>query len=597
MRSREGWFAVTDPAVDLACFPRPCGATQFSAGIHPVLQRVYAGRGLQHDADLTLALADLLPPDGILNMAEAVALLAGCLQVQKRILIVGDFDADGATSCALGVSCLRAMGFAHVEYLVPNRFEFGYGLTPEIVEVARTRQPDLIMTVDNGIASHAGIALARQHGIEVLVTDHHLPASTLPDASCILNPNQGGCTFASKALAGVGVVFYLMTALRAELRKQGWFAANDIAEPNMTAYLDLVALGTVADVVPLDRNNRRLVKHGLQLIRKGRARPGIVALLEVAGRNPGTATAADLGFAAGPRLNAAGRLDDMAHGIECLLAGDAFTARSMALDLDALNKDRKLIEQDMQATALQLLGRMPLETPANTLSVCLYDGGWHQGVIGILASRIKDRLHRPVIIFADAGTDADGTAIIKGSARSIAGVHIRDLLDAVATRNPGLLSKFGGHAMAAGLSLRQQDFGTFAAALERELQALADPEPFARQTFTDGALDSGCFSLEFATLLREGGPWGQHFPEPLFHGEFRVISSRVLGEKHLKLVLEVPDSKQLCDAIAFNQDHATLQQQGEYVRVLYKLDINEYRGQSSPQLLVERLAFVPTALN
>lgn len=567
-------------------------AAQFSSALHPVLQAIYAARGLQNDADLDLSLAGLLPPSTMLNMDAAVALLCDCLQRQKRILVVADFDADGATSCALSLLCLRAMGFRHVDYLVPNRFEFGYGLTPEIVQVALTRQPQLLMTVDNGIASHAGIALARQHCIDVLVTDHHLAASTLPEANCILNPNQPGCGFASKALAGVGVVFYLMVALRAALRAQDWFAQAHIPEPNMSAYLDLVALGTVADVVPLDQNNRRLVKHGLNVVRSGRARPGILALLEVAGRNPERITASDLGFAAGPRLNAAGRLDDMTRGIECLLADDPAAARAIAFELDGLNRDRKLIEQGMQQEALAHLQQLQVDGAARR-SLCLYDSRWHQGVIGILASRLKDRLHRPVVIFADAGSDERGETLIKGSARSINGVHIRDLFDAVATRNPGLLTKFGGHAMAAGLSLRLRDFSAFQAAVERELQDHAE-EHFLPQVYTDGALDLACFSLEFATQLREAGPWGQHFPEPLFDGEFRVVSARVLGGKHLKLVLQVPGAAQLIDAIAFNQEAAVLAEahQGrEGVRLLYRLDVNEYGGVSSPQLLVERLEF------
>jgi single-stranded-DNA-specific exonuclease len=567
-------------------------APEFSTSIHPVLQAIYAARGLGRDSDTELSLNGLLPPADLLNMEQAVALLISCLHAQKRILIVADFDADGATSCALGLLCLRELGFRHVDYLVPNRFEFGYGLTPEIVHVALARKPELLMTVDNGIASHAGIALARQHGIDVLVTDHHLPASTLPDATCILNPNQPGCTFGSKALAGVGVVFYLMVALRAALRAQNWFATQNLREPNMTAYLDLVALGTVADVVPLDQNNRRLVKHGLGVLGSGRGRPGIVALLDVAGRNPGKITASDLGFAAGPRLNAAGRLDDMTRGIECLIATDPGIARDIALELDGLNKDRKLIEQGMQEEALAHLQQLQLDT-ASQRSVCLYDSRWHQGVIGILASRLKDKLHRPVLIFADAGNATNGEALIKGSARSISGVHIRDLLDAVATHNPGLLSKFGGHAMAAGLSLRQQDFAAFSTAIERELQVHA-AEHFTRQVYTDGVLDAATLSLEFASMLRDAGPWGQHFPEPVFDGEFEIVSKRVLGGKHLKLVLRIPGSTQIVDAIAFNQAPEILSDAGKgqaAVRLLYRLDINEYGGISSPQLMVERLEF------
>lgn len=565
---------------------------QFSAAVHPTLQAIYAARGLAHDSDTDLSLGGLLPPADLLNMERAVALLIACLHAQKRILIVADFDADGATSCALGLLCLKELGFLHVDYLVPNRFEFGYGLTPEIVNVALARQPDLVMTVDNGIASHAGIALAREHGIDVLVTDHHLPANTLPAASCILNPNQPGCSFASKALAGVGVVFYLMVALRAALRAQNWFALQNLREPNMTSYLDLVALGTVADVVPLDQNNRRLVKNGLQVLNSGRGRPGIVALLEVAGRNPANVTASDLGFAAGPRLNAAGRLDDMTRGIECLIATDPGVARDIAMELDGLNKDRKLIEQGMQEEALSHLKHLQLDISSQR-SVCLYDSRWHQGVIGILASRLKDKLHRPVLIFADAGSDADGEALIKGSARSINGVHIRDLLDAVATHNPGLLSKFGGHAMAAGLSLRQRDFTAFSAAVERELRDHG-AEHFTRQVYTDGELGGPALSLEFATMLRAAGPWGQHFPEPVFSGEFAIISKRVLSGKHLKLVLQIPGGAQIVDAIAFNQSPELLraaEQPQSSVRLLYRLDINEYAGISSAQLMVEWLEF------
>jgi single-stranded-DNA-specific exonuclease len=572
--------------------PRPKkNPVQFSLTVHPVLQNIFAARGIQQDTELSLALADLLSPHAMLNMPQATAVLWQTLSKQQHVLIVADFDADGATSCALAILCLRAMGFANVRYLVPNRFEYGYGLTPEIVEVARSFNPDLIITVDNGIASHAGIKLARNLGIDVLVTDHHLPASSLPEASCILNPNQPDCPFPSKAIAGVGVVFYLMSALRAHLRNEGWFEKQKLAEPRMSAYLDLVALGTVADVVPLDHNNRILVKHGLQLIRSGRCRPGILALLEVAGRNPQNIVAGDLGFSVGPRLNAAGRLDDMAVGIECLLADDAYQARELALQLDGLNKDRRLIELGMQHEALDHLHALSLDdTPR--FSICLYDPAWHQGVIGILAARIKERLHRPVIIFADGGTDADGKQLIKGSARSIQGIHIRDLLDTVATRNPQLLSKFGGHAMAAGLTIYQTDLAVFSDALEQAIQQQASPELFLRHNYTDGQLEQDCFSLDFAMLLRDAGPWGQHFPEPVFDGEFTIIQKRVLSDKHLKMVLQASSAELLVDAIAFNVDQALLHQEAERVQLLYKLDINEYRGNYTLQLVVEELKFL-----
>lgn len=562
---------------------------QFRQSLHPVLQQILAARGVNTDEQLQLSLQGLLPPTTLKGMDESVTLLLQALAQQQKLLIVADYDADGATSCALAILGLRALGFAHVDYLVPNRFEFGYGLTPPIVEIARTMQPDMLITVDNGIASNAGVALAREYGMQVLITDHHLPGDSLPLASAILNPNQPGCSFASKALAGVGVMFYLLLGLRKALREQGHFAGR--TEPNLAVLLDLVALGTVADVVPLDENNRRLVKHGLSLIRSQKARPGILALLECAGRNPMACVASDLGFAAGPRLNAAGRLDDMKLGIECLLADDAYKARQMALQLDGLNKDRRLIEQDMQDTALLQLETLTL--PADRrYSLCLYDAGWHQGVIGILASRIKDRLHCPVLIFADAGNDETGQAILKGSARSIAGVHMRDLLDAVATHNPGLLEKFGGHAMAAGLTLARARLDEFAAAFDAEVRAAIDEEVLAREVLCDGALAGDCFTLEFAGQLRNLTPWGQHFPEPLFTDDFTVRNRRVLADKHLKLTLEVPGSTRQIDAIAFNQEAAILASQHERVRLLYRLDINEYRGASAPQLVVEQLEFL-----
>lgn len=559
----------------------------FSDKVHPVLQKIFAARGLRRDEELDLGLSGLLPPS-LLNMESAVALLLQALQARQHILILADFDADGATSCALALLCLRAMGFARVSYLVPNRFEYGYGLTPEIVDVAAQRTPDLIMTVDNGIASHAGVARANMLGIKVLVTDHHLPGQTLPEAACILNPNQHGCPFPSKALAGVGVVFYLMAALRGALRKTDWFKAQGIAEPNLADYLDLVALGTVADVVPLDANNRRLVQAGLQVIRGGRARPGIRALLDVAGRREETVAATDLGFVLGPRLNAAGRLQDMSHGIECLLCGQESAARALAQELDGLNRERKLIEQDMRDQALVLLEAMPLDC-AERRGVCLYDPHWHQGVIGILASRVKETLHRPVIIFADAGLDEDNRQLIKGSARSIPGIHIRDILDAVATKHPQLLSRFGGHAMAAGLSIRHADLEAFSQAFDAELARQSDPELFTRVRLHDGELPAECFSVEFANLLRYAAPWGQHFPEPMFYGVFRVVSTRILGEKHLKLVLDLPGHDCMVDAIAFNQEQEVLACEPAQVRILYRLDVNEYRGTCSPQLIIERL--------
>ena len=578
----------------MAVIKRTVPEHDLPAGLHPVLRRIYAARGLTCGGDLELELAGLEPPSSLLNIDAAAGLLEDALRGDRRILIVGDFDADGATSSALGLLCLRAMGCRQADYLVPNRFEYGYGLTPEIVDAARARRPDLIMTVDNGIASFEGVRRAADYGIEVLVTDHHLPGRTLPEAACIVNPNLPDCGFPSKALAGVGVVFYLMCALRARLRDSGWFAQQGIAEPNMAGFLDLVALGTVADVVPLDRNNRRLVRHGLGVIRSGRGRPGILALLEVAGRNYASAAASDLGFAAGPRLNAAGRLDDMSLGVECLLADSPMRARDIARELDGLNRDRKTIERDMQARALEILTELSVDAEDAGPGICLYDPAWHQGVSGILASRIKDRFHRPVIVFADGGADEQGEGLIKGSARSIPGLHIRDLLDAVATLHPGLLNKFGGHAMAAGLAIRAADFEAFRAAFTAELERRLEPELLQRKTLTDGELEADCLNLDFALLLREAGPWGQHFPEPLFEGEFQVVSRRVLGEKHLKLVLQAPGSATLIDAIAFNLENLDggEWELAERVSLVYRLDVNEYRGTLSPQLMVEQIEFL-----
>lgn len=566
---------------------QPAAETALGDDIHPVLKRIYAARGVVSAGDLRLDLGELHPPGLLKNIDEAAAMLADAIAAGRRILVIGDFDADGATSSALFLLCLRSMGHEPVEFLVPNRFEFGYGLTPEIVAVAAERQPDMIVTVDNGIASFEGIKAANAAGIDVLVTDHHLPAGTLPEARCILNPNQPGDGFPSKCLAGVGVVFYLMTALRAALRGRGWFEARGIREPNMAGFLDLVALGTVADVVPLDQNNRRLVKHGLAVIRSGRGQPGIRALLEVAGRNPATVVAGDLAFAAGPRLNAAGRLDDMSLGINCLLADNPGAARTMAQQLDALNRDRRQIEQDMQVAAMEALAHLDI-ADHDQLGICLYDPGWHQGVIGILASRIKEKYHRPCIVFADAGIDEDGTRLIKGSARSIEGLHIRDALDLLAKRHPQLLSRFGGHAMAAGLSIRAEDFPAFDAAFEAVLSQELDRDVLHRQTLVDGELDSGCFTLDFASMLREAGPWGQHFPEPAFTGTFNVAGSRVVGEKHLKLTLQAARGTTV-DAIAFNVEEALLEANPGTVTLVYRLDVNEFRGTSSPQLVVERV--------
>jgi single-stranded-DNA-specific exonuclease len=560
------------------------GAELAGADLHPLLARVYGGRGIRSADELDLALERLLPPDYLLHVDRAASLLADALAEQRHMLIIGDFDADGATSTALAVSALREFGAQHVNYLVPNRFEYGYGLTPEIVALAAREDPDLIITVDNGISSLEGVRAAREAGIATLITDHHLAGRELPAADVIVNPNQPGCRFPSKNLAGVGVIFYIMLSLRAELRRRGWFAHRE--EPNLGRYLDLVALGTVADVVPLDHNNRIMVAAGLARLRAGQGRTGIRALLEVAARPCRNLVASDLGFALGPRINAAGRLDDMSIGIECLLSEDPGQARRLAATLEQLNKDRRTIEKGMQEEAVALLATLDIGGDGDPpVAMTLYQGGWHQGVIGILASRIKDRLHRPTIAFADGDAGQ-----IKGSARSIQGIHIRDILDAVATRHPGLIHKFGGHAMAAGLTIGRDDYPQFARAFVEEVGRHAEDVHLQAVIESDGELAPEDFQLELATELRFAGPWGQHFPEPLFDGLFRVVSQRLVGEKHLKLVLSPPGGGQLLDAIAFNIDLERWPDErvGE-VELAYRLDVNEFRGQRSVQLMVEHI--------
>ena len=560
------------------------GAELAGADLHPLLARVYGGRGIRSADELDLALQRLLPPDYLLHVDRAASLLADALAEQRHMLIIGDFDADGATSTALAVSALREFGAQHVNYLVPNRFEYGYGLTPEIVALAAREDPDLIITVDNGISSLEGVRAAREAGIATLITDHHLAGRELPAADVIVNPNQPGCRFPSKNLAGVGVIFYVMLSLRAELRRRGWFAHRE--EPNLGRYLDLVALGTVADVVPLDHNNRIMVAAGLARLRAGQGRTGIRALLEVAARPCRNLVASDLGFALGPRINAAGRLDDMSIGIECLLSEDPGQARRLAATLEQLNKDRRTIEKGMQEEAVALLATLDIGGDGDPpVAMTLYQGGWHQGVIGILASRIKDRLHRPTIAFADGDAGQ-----IKGSARSIQGIHIRDILDAVATRHPGLIHKFGGHAMAAGLTIGRDDYPQFARAFVEEVGRHAEDVHLQAVIESDGELDPEDFQLELATELRFAGPWGQHFPEPVFDGHFRVVSQRLVGEKHLKLVLSPPGGGQLLDAIAFNIDPDRWpDEQVEEVELAYRLDVNEFRGQRSVQLMVEHI--------
>ncbi|HEY0634826.1 MAG TPA: single-stranded-DNA-specific exonuclease RecJ [Gammaproteobacteria bacterium] len=566
---------------------RPCAAIPegYPADLHPVLARVYAARNVTSADQLHHGLALLPSHIQLKGIDAAVALLVNALEQRQHILVVGDFDADGATSTALAARALRAMGAAHVDFLVPNRFEYGYGLTPEIVAVAAQQKPDLIVTVDNGISSIQGVEAAHALGIKVLVTDHHLPAALLPPAEAIVNPNQPGDSYPSKNLAGVGVIFYVMLALRAALRERGWFT-TERPEPNLAQLLDLVALGTVADVVVLDHTNRILVAQGLARIRSGQACAGIRALLEIAGRQPLRIVSADLGFAVGPRLNAAGRLADMTLGIRCLLSDDEDEARELAQQLDQINRERRATEDDMHNDALMRLQTLfEADVPqALPFGLCLYDPAWHQGVIGILASRIKERLHRPVIIFTDSGEEE-----IKGSARSVSGVHIRDVLDAIAKRYPGLLSKFGGHAMAAGMTLRRSDFEHFHDAFDAEVRRHLSAEDLRGVVLSDGELLAEEIDLTLAEMLRQAVPWGQGFPEPLFDGEFEVAQQRVVGERHLKLKLRWPGSRRLIDAIAFHADLDNWPEQVQRVQTAYRLDVNEFRGERSVQLIVEHL--------
>ncbi|QHC99778.1 single-stranded-DNA-specific exonuclease RecJ [Pseudomonas sp. S04] len=562
--------------------PRQLPATlPFLGDLPPLLTRLYAARGVQSEAELDKSLARLIPFQQLKGIEAAVDLLVVALEQRQRILIVGDFDADGATASTVGVLGLRLLGAAHVDYLVPNRFEYGYGLTPEIVEVALTRTPQLLITVDNGISSVEGVAAAKKAGLQVLVTDHHLPGDELPLADAIVNPNQPGCDFPSKALAGVGVIFYVLMALRARLRSLGWYAST--AQPNIGELLDLVALGSVADVVPLDANNRILVHQGLERIRAGRARPGIKAILEVAKRDHARITSTDLGFILGPRLNAAGRLDDMSLGIECLLTDNVELAREMAAQLDGMNQDRKSIEQGMQREALAQLKDLPVESMP--FGLCLFDPEWHQGVIGILASRMKERYFRPTIAFADAG---DG--MLKGSGRSVQGFHIRDALSVVAAQHPDLISKYGGHAMAAGLTLPQANFALFAEAFDAEVRRQLREEDLTGRLLSDGTLAVEEFHLELARALRHAGPWGQHFPEPLFHGVFQLVEQRVVGERHLKVVLKSECGSVKLDGIAFGIDREVWPNPTiRWVELAYKLDVNEFRGQETVQLMIAHI--------
>ncbi|MCD9514113.1 single-stranded-DNA-specific exonuclease RecJ [Photobacterium carnosum] len=565
------------PVVDPQCF---------SNEIPAILQRIYASRGITNDAELERGAKGLLNYNQLYGMADAVALLVTALTNNTRIIIVGDFDADGATSSALSVLALKMLGCRNVDYLVPNRFDDGYGLSPEVAQQAIDRGAELIMTVDNGVSSIDGVAAAKAQGVQVLVTDHHLPGDCLPAADAMVNPNLDQCGFPSKALCGVGVAFYLMLALRAELRNNGWFEQQALAVPNLAELLDLVALGTIADVVALDGNNRILVHQGLQRIRAGKCRPGIQALIEVANRDPARLVASDLGFALGPRINAAGRLDDMSFGVELLLCDNIQAARRMATELDALNQTRKEIEQGMKEEGLAICERLQFNHQDMPYGLVLFQRDWHQGVIGILASRIKDKYHRPVIAFADAGKGE-----IKGSCRSIVGLHMRDVLDVVDTQHPGMILKFGGHAMAAGLTIPESQLDAFSTAFDVAVRKVLDEDALQGVLLSDGELQPHELTLETAEILRAGGPWGQQFPEPTFDGTFRLLHQKLVAGKHLKMMVEPLAGGSVIDAIAFNVDlkcwpDASVQQ----IELVYRLDINEFRGNRSVQLMVEHLA-------
>ncbi|EBQ5255369.1 TPA: single-stranded-DNA-specific exonuclease RecJ [Salmonella enterica] len=556
---------------------------ELPADLPPLLRRLYASRGVRSARELERSVKGMLPWQQLSGIDNAVEILYNAFREGIRIIVVGDFDADGATSTALSVLGMRALGCDNISYLVPNRFEDGYGLSPEVVDQAKARGAQLIVTVDNGISSHAGVAHAKTLGIPVIVTDHHLPGDTLPDAEAIINPNLRDCEFPSKSLAGVGVAFYLMLALRTFLRDKGWFDKRGIAPPNLAELLDLVALGTVADVVPLDANNRILTWQGLSRIRAGKCRPGIKALLEISNRDPQQLAASDLGFALGPRLNAAGRLDDMSVGVALLLCDNLGEARVLASELDALNQTRKEIEQGMQAEALILCEK--LERSSETLpgGLAMYHPEWHQGVVGILASRIKERFHRPVIAFAPAG---DGT--LKGSGRSIQGLHMRDALERLDTLYPDLMIKFGGHAMAAGLSLEEHKFEQFQQRFGELVTEWLDPALLQGEVISDGPLSAAEMSMEVAQLLRDAGPWGQMFPEPLFDGRFRLLQQRLVGERHLKVMVEPVGGGPLLDGIAFNIDTTCWPDNGvREVELAYKLDINEFRGNRSLQIIID----------
>lgn len=555
---------------------------------NPLLNRIYQSRGIKNAEELEYTLQRLHRPQQLANIEQATDLLIEAYNQQSKIVIVGDFDADGATSTSLAIIALRQLGFKQVDYLIPDRFSQGYGLSPAVAEMVLAKEADLVLTVDNGISSLEGIALLKSKNIHVLVTDHHLPAEELPNADAMVNPNLAYCTFPSKSLAGVGVIFYVMMALRSRMREQGYFKTR--SEPNFAELLDLVALGTVADVVPLDQNNRILVHQGLQRIRSGYCRFGIKALAEVGKRDLSTMQAIDLGFSIAPRLNAAGRLENMSLGVELLTCENMEIARQLAFELDSLNQTRKEFEQEMKTEALAICAKLPsLNQSTQAHGIVLYQADWHQGVIGILASRIKERFNRPVIAFAQESEDSE---YLKGSARSIAGVHMRDLLEYIDIQYPELIVKFGGHAMAAGLSIHQSNLEIFRNAFDQTIEQILDLEQLQGVIYTDGELAAQEFNLENAEILRNAGPWGQNFPEPCFEGEFKILQQKLLVGKHLKLMLE-SETRQLVDAIWFNVDTREFPDLSvQKAKLVYKLDINEFRGHKSLQLKVEHLTYI-----
>ena len=553
--------------------------------LHPVLKRVYASRNIKSSKDLDYSLSSLIPFEQLSGINDAVILLQEMLEQKKRMLIIADFDADGATSCALAIRGLTAMGAKDVIYVVPNRFEHGYGLSPEIVDVALDYDPDLIITVDNGISSICGVEYARKNGVKVLITDHHLPAKELPNADVIINPQLANDKFPSKNLAGVGVIFYILLALRAKLKQEYWFENNNIDYPNLANFLDLVALGTIADLVPLDKNNRTMVAHGLKLIKNNKSKPGIYALLNQAGRQLSKLTSSDLSFAVAPRLNAAGRLTDMSLGIECLLTDDEDDAIKIAGKLNRLNIERRKIQDNMQEEALAELEKYLQDTSGEIpYGICIYDKDWHQGVVGILASKIKEKFNRPVIVFAK-----ENEGVLKGSARSISGLHIKDVFDEIATLHPDLILTFGGHAMAAGLTIKESEYSNFSNIFNKYANQYISSDRLEDEYLTDGELSDEDFTVPLAQAIQDAGPWGQSFPEPTFAGQFKILDKRVVGENHLKLKLQSRDNSATLDAIAFNMTDTNWPPETQQIVSTYRLGINDFQGNTQVQLFLEHI--------